>query len=70
MPEIRLPGALIAKVKDLDVAMITHVFVKAIHLVVAVTQIALLAVIIMEVIDPFDTDAGSKKDVAHIRRSL
>ena len=67
--EIRLPGVVIAPVEDLDVPVTAHMVVEANHLVLAVTQIVLLAFVRMEVIDPFDSDANLHMD-AHLMRAL
>ena len=54
--EIGLPGVVIAPIEYLDVAVTTHVVVEANHLIVAITQIILLAGVFVKVIDPFDSD--------------
>ena len=69
MAKVRLPGIVIPPVKDLGMTVVTHVVVEALHLILAVAQIVLLARVFMKIIDPFNPNADFHGD-AHLASSL
>src|SRR3569832_363920 len=57
MTKVCLPGVVIAPIEYFDVAVIAHVVIETNHLINAISQIVLFALVVMKVIDPFDSDA-------------